>query len=188
MIEEQAVVARIEGDYVWVQTQRKSSCGHCSAKNSCGTHVLSKILGNKTPQVRCRNTLAQSTENNCTPKESIENTLNDLKKGDQVIIALEESAVLSGSFLIYFLPLVMMIVSGGFAVYLASFIWQEGTDLLCVLASLLGLVVGFYVSQRLAKDKKHKFEPLLIRKAYTPSCLLKPLGDGELEGEKHAEF
>lgn len=186
MIEEQAVVAKIEGDYVWVQTQRKSSCGHCSAKNSCGTHVLSKILGNKTPQVRCRNALAQSVGTksvgkNCTQKESTENIVNSLKKGDQVIIALEESAVLRGSFLIYFLPLVMMIASGGFAVYLASFIWQEGTDLLCVLASLLGLIVGLYVSQHLAKDKKHKFEPLLIRKVFNLNCLLKPLDD-ELGG------
>jgi sigma-E factor negative regulatory protein RseC len=174
MIEEQAIVAKIEGDYIWVQTQRKSSCGHCSAKNSCGTHVLSKILGNKTPQVRCFNALAQSAGKNGIPKE---NAKNSLKKGDQVMIALEESAILSGSFLIYFLPLVMMIISGGLGVYLASFIWQEGTDFLSVLASLLGLIVGLYVSQYLAKDKKHKFEPRLIRKIAVPANLLKISND-----------
>ena len=35
MIEEQATVVKNEGKYVWVNTQRQSSCGHCSVKNGC---------------------------------------------------------------------------------------------------------------------------------------------------------
>ncbi|MCK5666649.1 MAG: SoxR reducing system RseC family protein, partial [Thiotrichaceae bacterium] len=57
MIEEQAIVVNNEGRYVWVNTQRQSSCGQCSVKNGCGTQVLAKVLGNKIAYVRCLNTL-----------------------------------------------------------------------------------------------------------------------------------
>lgn len=166
MIEERAVVIRCEGKYVWVQTQRQSSCGHCSVKNTCGTQVLSKVLGNKVARVRCLNS-----------QYNIE-----LISGDSVVIGLQESALLSGSLLIYLLPLIFMIVLGGLSVFIAKIWWPDWIDFISVVASFSGLFLGLKLSQQIAQKKigsilptfiqnkerhhknTHQYEPVIIRK------------------------
>jgi len=147
MIEEQATVIDREGDYVWVQTHRQSSCGHCSAKNTCGTQVLSKVLGNKTAQVRCWNS-------------------KDVKIGDQVIIGIEESALLGGSLLVYFLPLISMIIFGAVSVFLSKAWWPDDVDLWSVIASVSGLLLGLvftnYHTQKI--NQRKRYEPILLKK------------------------
>ena len=155
MIEEQATVIKCDEQYVWVATQRKSSCGHCSVKNGCGTHVLSKVLGNKLAEVRCLNSRRTA-----------------LAKGDKVVIGLKESSLLSGSLLIYFLPLVIMIASGGLAVAAARLWWPEAVDLLSIIASIAGLFAGLYFARYYtrraadsdARQNTSRFEPVIIRK------------------------
>ncbi|MCU7939276.1 MAG: SoxR reducing system RseC family protein [gamma proteobacterium symbiont of Bathyaustriella thionipta] len=165
MIEEQATVINNEGKYVWVNTQRQSSCGHCSVKNGCGTHVLSKVLGNKMAYVRCLNIIDEMSLNN----------YSDLKEGDRVVIGLEESALLGGSFLMYLLPLIIMIVFGGIAVYAAKLWWPEGTDLFAVIASVSGLLLGLSFSHQFAQKNtiKNQFEPRIIKKLPEKEWLLK---------------
>ena len=155
MIEEQAIVVKCENKHVWVQTQRQSSCGHCSVKNTCGTQVLSKVLGNKTAHVRCLNALKlESADNAC-----------QLTPGDRVLIALEESTLLGGSLLIYFLPLVTMILSGGLSVFAAKIWWPEGIELVSVIASITGLLIGLYLAQKFSKIQgKQRYEPIVIKK------------------------
>lgn len=164
MIEEQAIVMSIDGQYVWVNTQRQSSCGHCSVKNGCGTQVLSRVLGNKVAHVRCLNTI----ENNHD---------YTLKAGDRVIIGLEESALLGGSFLIYFLPLIIMIVLAAIAVYIAQLWWPEGTDLFAVIASFSGLFLGLSFSRQWTQKNaiKNCFEPVIIKKIPEKEWLLRPI-------------
>ncbi|MCU7799708.1 MAG: SoxR reducing system RseC family protein [gamma proteobacterium symbiont of Lucinoma myriamae] len=168
MIEEQATVVHNEGKYVWVNTQRQSSCGHCSVKNGCGTQVLSKVLGNKIAYVRCLNSIEQ-------PSNKEAENYTSLKEGDQVVIGLEESALLGGSFLMYLLPLIIMIVFGGTAVYIAEFWWPEGADLLAVIASFTGLFLGLYFSHQLAKKNtiKNQLEPKIIKKLPEKEWLFK---------------
>lgn len=168
MIEEQATVVNNEGKYVWVNTQRQSSCGHCSVKNACGTQVLSKVLGNKIAYVRCLNSIEQSAN-----KEAEYYT--PLKEGDRVVIGLEESALLGGSFLMYLLPLIIMIVFGAIAVYIAKLWWPEGTDLFAVIASFSGLFLGLYFSHQFAQSHsiKNQFEPKIIKKLPEKEYLIK---------------
>jgi len=165
MIEEQAIVVINEGRYVWVNTQRQSSCGHCSVKNGCGTQVLSKVLGNKIAYVRCLNTLKVHSVDKYT----------DLKTGDRVLIGLEESALLGGSLLMYLLPLIVMIVFGGIAVFMAKLWWPEATDLFAVLASLSGLFSGLYFSHYFAKKNtiENQFEPKILKKLPEKEWLFK---------------
>ena len=50
MIEESAQVVAVEGasgEYVWVETQRQSTCGGCAANQACGTATLAKVLGTR---------------------------------------------------------------------------------------------------------------------------------------------
>ncbi|MCK5648639.1 MAG: SoxR reducing system RseC family protein [Gammaproteobacteria bacterium] len=155
MIEEQATVIECEGKYVWVETQRQSSCGHCSVKNGCGTQVLSKVLGNKVARVRCLNVQEKKTGQ----------SFCQLKSGDRVVIGLQESALLSGSLLIYFLPLMAMILCGGLAVFAAGIWWPEGTDLLSAIASFTGLFLGLYLARNYSQNKySPQYEPVIIKK------------------------
>lgn len=155
MIEEQARVVKCEDKYVWVETQRQSSCGHCSVKNGCGTQVLSKVLGNKVARVRCLNIQETNSGKNSW----------QLQPGDKVIIGLKESALFSGSLLVYFLPLVVMILFGGLSVFAAGIWWPEGTDLLSAIASFTGLFVGLYLARNYSQNKsQHQYEPVIIKK------------------------
>jgi len=165
MIEEQAVVVKKEGRYVWVNTQRQSSCGHCAVKNGCGIQVLGKVLGNKTAFVRCLNDIGNSIDP------------IDLKTGDRVLIAIQESALLSGSFLMYLLPLIIMIVCSGAAVSIAHVYWPEGVDLLAVIAAFSGLFAGLYFSRYITQNKmiKHQFEPKIIKLYSEHEAVCKPL-------------
>jgi len=165
MIEEQAIVVKEEGRYVWVNTQRQSSCGHCSVKNGCGTQVLAKVLGNKTASVRCLNSIGNTIEQ------------AELKAGDRVIIALEESALLGGSFLVYLLPLIIMILFSGIAVTIARFYWPEGVDLLAVIAAFSGLLLGLVISRKTAQNSsfKDQFEPRVIKKQLADEVVCTPV-------------
>lgn len=147
MVEEHATVIDCEGDYVWVQTHRQSSCGHCSVKNGCGTQILSKVLGNKTNPVRCLNSLA-------------------IRTGDRVVIGMEESALLTGSLLVYFLPLVSMIVLAAVSIFASKIGWSEGGDLTVIIASGLGLYLGMIIANHLTRTvaQKSRYEPVVLKK------------------------
>ncbi len=148
MIEEQAIVLKVEGDYVWVQTQRQSSCGQCSVKSGCGTSILSQVLGNKATHVRCHNQHSQH-----------------LVQGERVLVGLHESALLSGSLLVYFVPLLAMIVFAGVGVLVASIILPGNVDLISIVSAFFGLFIGLRFSNVISKKQANlNFEPVIIKK------------------------
>lgn len=150
MIEEQALVVKIEGEYVWLETQRQSSCGHCSVKDGCGTQVLGKFLGNKMTAIRCLNTL-------------------NLKVGEKVLIGIEESALVKGSLLLYLVPILSMILFGGAAVMISRIPQLEltpFTDLFAVIASFSGLFLGLTYAKYYVKNSASQLqiEPVILKK------------------------
>ena len=50
-LKEVGTVAKVEGDYVYVLTQRSTGCSGCSSESGCGTSALSKLFSreNNTP-------------------------------------------------------------------------------------------------------------------------------------------
>jgi len=122
MIEENAHVVESEGEYAWVETERRSSCGSCSAKG-CGTGALSQILGRRTQRMKVLNPIGA-------------------KAGDEVVLGIREQALLQGSLAVYIVPLLAMLAGGLLGEVLAP---QWGTDAegLSVLLGLLGLGAGF---------------------------------------------
>ena len=150
MIEEKALVVKIEGEYAWIETQRQSSCGHCSVKEGCGTQVLGKFLANKSASVRCVNSL-------------------NVKVGEMVVIGIAESALVKGSLLLYFLPIISMILFGGIAVMFSqipSLGLSSFTDLFAVIASFGGLFAGLFFSKYFVKKSTSKIqlEPVILKK------------------------
>lgn len=145
MIEETAHVVSVEGDNAWVETERRSSCGSCSAKG-CGTGALSKVLGAKKQQMKVQNPVGA-------------------KAGDTVVLGIEEGVLLQGSIMVYILPLVLMLAGGLLGESLAPQ-WGSGPEGPSLLFGLLGLFAGFYwlrVYNRRCADNP-KFTAVILRR------------------------
>lgn len=122
MIEEHAEVVSIEGDEIWVETQRRSTCSSCAMQSGCGTSALEKVLGQRRTRVR---------------------VVSDqfLRVGDMVTIGVPESAFLRGTFAVYGVPLLLMLVFAGLGNHLAIATSQTA-DAGAMLFGLLGLGIG----------------------------------------------
>lgn len=140
MIEEHARVVAIADGEVWVETQRQTACGACMANKGCGTAVLSKVLGKRQARVRAHSQLP-------------------LAVGDEVIIGIEENALLKGSLAVYMLPLMGM--------FLGTLLGQglDASEHVAVVSGMLGLLLGFaglrVFSRQVQTDVR--FQPVVVR-------------------------
>ncbi len=125
MLKENAFIVEVDNDIAWVETQRKSSCHACSARSSCGTSVLQKVLGNRRTRLKVSNPQHFSV-------------------GDEVVLGLQEQALVKGSFLLYVLPLFSMFGFAGIGALLFQFFSLAYTEGYTILFSLFGLGVGFW--------------------------------------------
>ena len=94
MIEEIAIVTRIDNDRVWIKSRQSGGCGGCFKQDSCGTATMAKLLPKREFPVDCA---------------------MNVQIGDQVRVAIDDSYLLFGSFLLYLLPLVIMLTGVGLA-------------------------------------------------------------------------
>lgn len=118
MIEELAVVVRIENHQVWVESGANSACGGCLQKASCTTNALGSVLKKKSVPV---------------------DSGMQLKTGDQVMVAIDESLLLRASLLLYLVPLIALFTGAGIADWLAADhaeLWTAGSAMLSFLLSL----------------------------------------------------
>lgn len=149
MIEEQALVVALDGDEIWVETQRRSACGQCTASKGCGTAVLGKVLGIKRNRVRVLN-----------PQET------KVSVGDEIIIGIEEQALVRGSLAIYIAPLVAMFLSGMLGEVVASQMNVLNSEFLVIIFSLSGLLLGFvwvkWFSREISSDLR--YQPVLLHR------------------------
>jgi sigma-E factor negative regulatory protein RseC len=94
MIEEQAIVTRIEANQVWIKSLQSSACGGCVQQTSCGTATLAKLLPKREFAVDCD---------------------LDLNVGDCVRVQIDDSHLILSSLLLYLLPLIVTLTMVGFA-------------------------------------------------------------------------
>ena len=156
MIEELAQVVAFEGDDIWVETQRKSACGQCSANKGCGTAVLSKVLGNKRSRVRVLNPHAT--------KVSI---------GDEIVVGIEEQALVRGSLAIYLAPLLVLFLFGLLGSVLAEQFNLAKPDILVIIFSLFGLGLGFIWVKRFSGviSNDPRYQPVLLHQVLKSDLL-----------------
>ena len=131
MIEEQGRVVTSEPNgLVWVETERKTTCSSCSARQGCGQHLSSKYR----PSAVTSMISALSSE--------------PLFEGDRVLIGIPEHSLMRASAIIYMLPLMLLMAA----------LWLSGvvglgdgmTSLLCLLA----LVLGFISARKLGDSSR----------------------------------
>jgi len=121
MIEELAVVVKIENHQIWVEAGQNSACGGCQQKASCTTNALGSVLKKKSVPVDCD---------------------IQLKTGDEVMVAIDESLLLRASLLLYLVPLIALFTGAGIADWLLTDntryadLWIAGSALLGFLLSL----------------------------------------------------
>ena len=94
MIEEAAIVTRVEQGQTWIKSLQSGACGGCMQQTSCGTATLSKWLPKREFAVDC---------------DSV------LQVGDKVRVAIDDSHLLLSSLVLYLLPLLVMLLGIGAA-------------------------------------------------------------------------
>ncbi len=144
MIEETAHVVAAGPDGVWVETQRQSACGQCAARKGCGTAVLSKVLGKKRSRVRVAN-----------PNQA------RVHVGDEVVIGIDESALVRGSMAVYLVPLLSLFLFGVLGQILARQLLLDSGEVLSIVFSLLGLLLGFTWARRYARGDR-RYQPVIL--------------------------
>lgn len=140
--ESEAVVVAVDGDRAWLEANTRSSCSGCSANQSCGTSVLSQVLGKRISRIEVSNSL-------------------DVAIGDKVVVAMNDGAIRRGTLLIYGLPLILLLAGSA----LFSWLWN-GAEVAQILGAVFGLFSGLVLaSTRLRQQtSRHEFQPILIRK------------------------
>jgi sigma-E factor negative regulatory protein RseC len=128
MIEQKATVISRDGELVWVEAERQSTCGQCQARKGCGTGMLAKHVGQRFSRLAV-------------------NTDLDLRVGQQVMVSIPEQALLSGALLMYLLPLLALFSAAAITRMIGA------GELAQIVAGLLGLCAGFFWVKRHISDK-----------------------------------
>ncbi len=92
MIEEAAIVTRIQGENIFVKSLQTNACQQCVQRDNCGSHLYGKFLPKRE--------MALSSELNLAP-------------GDHVSIGIEEKHLLKASLFLYMIPLLVMLMTIG---------------------------------------------------------------------------
>ena len=154
MITENAIVVSIENNQTWIETQRKSACGQCSANKGCGTSVLSKVIGNKLSKMKAINKI-------------------NAQVGDEVVVGLNEQSLLKGAFMTYLLPLLYLFLFSFFGQFISDFFQINNSELPIIAFAIL----GFYIAMRQLKHfsvsiaENENYQPVILKKSNPISIL-----------------
>ena len=121
MLVETGRVVAVERDGVWVETVRSSTCGSCAARKGCGHGLMNQVRDGQQGLVR-------ALPGRISPSEC--------ELDDEVQISIPEEVILSGSLVVYIMPLLTMLVGAGIA---AQF---SGGDVAAALGAVAGLALG----------------------------------------------
>lgn len=141
MIEEQGRVVAVECGCVWIETAR--TCGGCvngNARGGCAQYLTDKYgVGASLFCVKAVGSLV-------------------LKKGDRVVVGVQEGSLLKASFLIYFFPILLMMLG----VWLLSMLVVADWALILVACGLL--LSGFGIVRTVDKKSADLCRVEVVRK------------------------
>jgi len=146
MIEEPAQIVAVEGQWAWLETQRRGSCSGCSARSGCGVSLIEKIAKPRLERIRALNR-AQA------------------KVGDQVIVGIAEQALVRGSATLYLSPLIGLFGGAALAEVLAPYNSLLATEPSSILFGLAGLGAGLYYLRQYSRKRRDdpRFQPVVLR-------------------------
>lgn len=150
MIEETATVVGLQDDFAIVETAQRAACGSCSSADGCSTSVLSGLFKRRLNQMKVLNPI-------------------QARPGEQVIIGLQEGALLKVSLAAYLLPLLCTILFAISAQFLTRQLELQGGELPSILGGLLGLLAGLNLFKRITAQKASDpaYQAVILRQANT---------------------
>lgn len=144
MLKERARVISVDKSSIWVEASRTQGCAKCEAGEGCGGGVLGKLVKRS------------------TSKLEVHNEIEGLRPGDEVLIGLNEQALLKSSVMAYLIPLV-----GLFAGAMIAEFFLDANDLAVAAMGVIGLATGFLVlrhfSLKTAMDQR--YQPIVLGKS-----------------------
>jgi sigma-E factor negative regulatory protein RseC len=147
MIEEIATVVSQDARYVWLTIERSAGCGACQQQSTCMPHAATQVLSKKALPIA---------------------TALPLNTGDQVLIAIEERALVMASLIVYILPLLALFIGAGMASGIVDTrsedadLWIAGSAVVSFVASLK--LINMAQQQLILKWMR----PVIIRKLLPP--------------------
>jgi len=146
MIEEQAVVVGVERDRALLEIVRRTPCGLCGQTRGCGISIWGRLLGH-------RNNVFLA-----------DNQIN-AKAGDNVVVGVDERALLASSLAVYVVPLLLLLAGAAIGAYLAPA--AANADLRAVAGAVAGLVVGLVWLKWHAAGRgvSARYRPVILRQA-----------------------
>ncbi|MFZ5503012.1 MAG: SoxR reducing system RseC family protein [Pseudomonadota bacterium] len=139
MLETEAVVMRVEAQQTFVRSE-VGSCSQCQGKG-CGASKLSQLFCNK-------------------PRQFLVDNRIQARVGDQVVVMIEDGAVLRGVGLAYLLPLLGLFAGAALGNVLAGL--AAPVDAYTASGALIGLAVGFWVARKIASGQSRQL-PYIAR-------------------------
>jgi sigma-E factor negative regulatory protein RseC len=144
MLEESALVVKIDNGQVWVVGTQNSGCAGCAQKTGCSSAALASVLKKKPIPVD-----------------------NDLvlQTGDTVIVAVEESQLLRAAFSLYILPLIALFTGAGIADSLIDHATPYA-DLWIAGSALISLALAFLAIQKIQQHALLNYyaRPVVVKK------------------------
>jgi len=139
MIKEQAKVIAVKDGQVSIEIDRSSACGSCSARNGCGTSILDRFF--------------KRTDNHMVIKSDL-----DIVVGDEIVVGLQEGALIKGSFVVYTVPLLLLLAVAVIAKQIT------GSEAASIIGAVTGFVLGLlyvrYFSLSVKNDER--FHPVIL--------------------------
>lgn len=141
MLKERAVVIAYQSGIAKVKCQSQSACGACAAKSACGSAALSELNG-----VGAEHFFDVET-------------ITPLKVGQVIEIGLMERSLIFSSLLVYFFPLLAIVIS----TLIADAAFQ--TELSQGIFILFCTALAFFIVHIVGKSwqKKANYRPIFLR-------------------------
>lgn len=156
MIEERAVVLRVEQGKAYLEIVRHGACGLCGQTRGCGISVWGRLFGHRQSVFAANN-------------------LIDAHAGDHVVVGVEEKALLASSLTAYGVPLFSLLI--GTAVGVAMAPESATRDIYSVAGAASGLVLGllWLKGHAAGQGMDARYSPVILRHAEQGMCANKVL-------------
>ncbi|MCP3870826.1 MAG: SoxR reducing system RseC family protein [Gammaproteobacteria bacterium] len=148
MIEETVWVISTEGEQATVKPQPAATCGTCSGQSACGVSALAGFFGRRRREIKVSNPIGA-------------------RPGEQVVVGLDESVLTVGSFAIYIVPLVFLLLFAVLGRWLGEQIYLGVSEPVSIVCGLFGLWLGLVVVKLSTFKPSHdgRFQAVILRRA-----------------------
>lgn len=160
MVEESGTIVAINDGKILVETQVKSTCSGCQAKDNCGTSVIANAFSNKSDLL----------EYSCEEPVQV---------GQKVTLGIAEKTLLSASAMVYMLPLLTLLSSAILLSWLLPLLGLEHELWLVACAFIATFGSFVWVSAKLKQTHKCDYQPRLLKilPLEKPSIPIRQLSD-----------